>query len=148
MSKFEDHELIILGNHRDELSLLMVCTRCRRHRYVEIKDRDSFISLQHLLPREAVMARVNMIYQAGGWSSWLLKTCVYLATNAAWHAHANWLTQVPLPDSGEYRGLDAHMLRQPWKSGFYQKISWYRSALASCRNGDFIPAGTCSVGWW
>ena len=69
MSRFEDHELIILetGRMGEPINGLRKMS-IGRHRYVEIKDGDLvYIVTTPSIAKEAVMARVeNMIYQAGG----------------------------------------------------------------------------------
>ena len=69
MSRFEDHELIILetGRMGEPINGLRKMS-IGRHRYVEIKDGDLvYIVTTPSIAKEAVMARVeNMVYQAGG----------------------------------------------------------------------------------
>lgn len=69
MSKFEDHELIILetGRMGEPINGLRKMS-IGRHRYVEIKEGDLvYIVTTPSIAKEALVARVeNMIYQAGG----------------------------------------------------------------------------------
>lgn len=69
MSRFEDHELIILetGRMGEPINGLRKMS-IGRHRYVEIKDGDLvYIATAPSIAKEAFVARVeNMIYQAGG----------------------------------------------------------------------------------
>ena len=69
MSRFEDHELIILetGRMGEPINGLRKMS-IGRHRYVEIKmETWSYIVTTPSIAKEAVVARVeNMVYQAGG----------------------------------------------------------------------------------
>lgn len=114
MSRFEDHELIILETGRmgepiNGLSKMSI----GRHRYVQIKDGDLvYIVTTPSIAKEAVVARVeNMIYKAGG-------RVKLITQNLRVSGHANGrdlqlmmnLLQPKylFPIQGEYRELQAH----------------------------------------
>ena len=81
MSRFEDHELIILetGRMGEPINGLRKMS-IGRHRYVEIKDGDLvYIVTTPSIAKEAVMARVeNMVYRYGvSRQTDYPKACVY-----------------------------------------------------------------------
>lgn len=114
MSKFEDHELIILetGRMGEPINGLRKMS-IGRHRYVQIKDGDLvYIITTPTVSKEAMVARVeNLIYQAGG----MVKS---VTDNLRVSGHGNaYDLQLMLnilkpkylfPIQGEYRQLDAH----------------------------------------
>lgn len=113
ISKFEDHELVILetGRMGEPLKGLEKMTR-GRHRYVQIKDGDLvFIVTTPSVAKEAVVARVeNLIYKAGGSVKLITKSL-----SVSGHANGrdlqllfNLLQPTYLfPIQGEYRELAA-----------------------------------------
>ncbi|MDU7074597.1 MAG: ribonuclease J [Streptococcus peroris] len=114
MSRFEDHELIILetGRMGEPINGLRKMS-IGRHRYVEIKDGDLvYIVTTPSIAKEAVMARVeNMVYQAGG-----VVKLITQNLRVSGHGNARDLQlminllqpQYLFPIQGEYRELDAH----------------------------------------
>ncbi|BAV55036.1 ribonuclease J [Streptococcus pyogenes] len=114
MSKFEDHELIILeaGRMGEPINSLQKMA-AGRHRYVQIKEGDLvYIVTTPSTAKEAMVARVeNLIYKAGG--------SVKLITQnlrVSGHANGRYLQllmnllkpQYLFPVQGEYRDLAAH----------------------------------------
>ncbi|HER6417258.1 TPA: ribonuclease J [Streptococcus pyogenes] len=114
MSKFEDHELIILeaGRMGEPINSLQKMA-AGRHRYVQIKEGDLvYIVTTPSTAKEAMVARVeNLIYKAGG--------SVKLITQSlrvSGHANGRDLQllmnllkpQYLFPVQGEYRDLAAH----------------------------------------
>ncbi|HEP1482461.1 TPA: ribonuclease J [Streptococcus pyogenes] len=114
MSKFEDHELIILeaGRMGEPINSLQKMA-AGRHRYVQIKEGDLvYIVTTPSMAKEAMVARVeNLIYKAGG--------SVKLITQSlrvSGHANGRDLQllmnllkpQYLFPVQGEYRDLAAH----------------------------------------
>lgn len=114
MSKFEDHELIILeaGRMGEPINSLQKMA-VGRHRYVQIKEGDLvYIVTTPSTAKEAMVARVeNLIYKAGG-------SVKLITQNLRVSGHANGrdlqllinLTkpQYLFPVQGEYRDLAAH----------------------------------------
>lgn len=114
MSKFEDHELIILeaGRMGEPINSLQKMA-AGRHRYVQIKEGDLvYIVTTPSTAKEAMVARVeNLIYKAGG-------SVKLIIQNLRVSGHANGrdlqllinLTkpQYLFPVQGEYRDLAAH----------------------------------------
>ena len=120
MSRFEDHELIILetGRMGEPINGLRKMS-IGRHRYVEIKDGDLvYIVTTPSIAKEAVVARVeNMVYQAGG--------IVKLITSS-------------LRVSGHGNARDLQLMINI----FIPK----RGTVMEYEKGDFVPAGSISAG--
>ena len=114
MSKFEDHELIILetGRMGEPINGLRKMS-VGRHRYVEIKDGDMvYVVTTPSIAKEAEVARVeNMIYQAGG-----VVRSITQNLRVSGHGNARDLQlminlmrpKFLFPIQGEYRDLAAH----------------------------------------
>lgn len=114
MSKFEDHELIILeaGRMGESINSLQKMA-AGRHRYVQIKEGDLvYIVTTPSTAKEAMVARVeNLIYKAGG-------SVKLITQNLRVSGHANGRDlqllmnllkpQYLFPVQGEYRDLAAH----------------------------------------
>lgn len=114
MSKFEDHELIILeaGRMGEPINSLQKMA-VGRHRYVQIKEGDLvYIVTTPSTAKEAMVARVeNLIYKAGG-------SVKLITQNLRVSGHANGRDlqllmnllkpQYLFPVQGEYRDLAAH----------------------------------------
>ncbi|HEQ0284332.1 TPA: ribonuclease J [Streptococcus pyogenes] len=114
MSKFEDHELIILeaGRMGEPINSLQKMAS-GRHRYVQIKEGDLvYIVTTPSTAKEAMVARVeNLIYKAGG-------SVKLITQNLRVSGHANGRDlqllmnllkpQYLFPVQGEYRDLAAH----------------------------------------
>ncbi|HER5569680.1 TPA: ribonuclease J [Streptococcus pyogenes] len=114
MSKFEDHELIILeaGRMGEPINGLQKMA-AGRHRYVQIKEGDLvYIVTTPSTAKEAMVARVeNLIYKAGG-------SVKLITQNLRVSGHANGRDlqllmnllkpQYLFPVQGEYRDLAAH----------------------------------------
>lgn len=114
MSKFEDHELIILeaGRMGEPIKSLQKMA-AGRHRYVQIKEGDLvYIVTTPSTAKEAMVARVeNLIYKAGG-------SVKLITQNLRVSGHANGRDlqllmnllkpQYLFPVQGEYRDLAAH----------------------------------------
>ncbi|MGJ0022105.1 ribonuclease J [Streptococcus dysgalactiae] len=114
MSKFEDHELIILeaGRMGEPINSLQKMA-AGRHRYVQIKEGDLvYIVTTPSTAKEAMVARVeNLIYKAGG-------SVKLITQNLRVSGHANgrdlqllinlMKPQYLFPVQGEYRDLAAH----------------------------------------
>ncbi|HFX5604637.1 TPA: ribonuclease J [Streptococcus pyogenes] len=114
MSKFEDHELIILeaGRMGEPINSLQKMV-AGRHRYVQIKEGDLvYIVTTPSTAKEAMVARVeNLIYKAGG-------SVKLITQNLRVSGHANGRDlqllmnllkpQYLFPVQGEYRDLAAH----------------------------------------
>ena len=153
MSKFEDHELIILetGRMGEPINGLRKMS-IGRHRYVEIKDGDLvYIVTTPSIAKEAVVARVeNMIYQAGG-----VVKLITQNLRVSGHANARDLQlmlnllqpKYLFPIQGEYRGLDAHA-KAAMEVGILPEniLIPNRGSVMSYENGDFVPAGAVSAG--
>ena len=153
MSRFEDHELIILetGRMGEPINGLRKMS-IGRHRYVEIKDGDLvYIVTTPSIAKEAVMARVeNMIYQAGG-----VVKLITQSLRVSGHGNARDLQlminllqpKYLFPIQGEYRGLDAHA-KAAMEVGILPEniLIPKRGSIMSYENGDFVPAGAVSAG--
>lgn len=114
MSKFEDHELVILetGRMGEPINSLQKMA-IGRHRFIQIKDGDLvYIVTTPSIAKEAVVARVeNMIYKAGG-------SVKLITQNLRVSGHANgrdlqlmlnlMKPKYLFPIQGEYRDLAAH----------------------------------------
>ncbi|HHH4977610.1 TPA: ribonuclease J [Streptococcus pyogenes] len=114
MSKFEDHELIILeaGRMGEPINSLQKMA-AGRHRYVQIKEGDLvYIVTTPSTAKEAMVARVeNLIYKTGG-------SVKLITQNLRVSGHANGRDlqllmnllkpQYLFPVQGEYRDLAAH----------------------------------------
>ncbi|HES4361712.1 TPA: ribonuclease J [Streptococcus pyogenes] len=114
MSKFEDHELIVLeaGRMGEPINSLQKMA-AGRHRYVQIKEGDLvYIVTTPSTAKEAMVARVeNLIYKAGG-------SVKLITQNLRVSGHANGRDlqllmnllkpQYLFPVQGEYRDLAAH----------------------------------------
>ncbi|MCF1285091.1 ribonuclease J [Streptococcus sinensis] len=153
MSKFEDHELIILetGRMGEPINGLRKMS-IGRHRYVEIKDGDLvYIVTTPSIAKEAVVARVeNMIYQAGG-----VVKLITQNLRVSGHANARDLQlminllqpKYLFPIQGEYRGLDAHA-KAAMEVGILPEniLIPKRGSIMAYEKGDFVPAGAVPAG--
>ena len=153
MSKFEDHELIILetGRMGEPINGLRKMS-IGRHRYVEIKEGDLiYIVTTPSIAKEAVVARVeNMIYQAGG-----IVKLITQNLRVSGHANARDLQlminllqpKYLFPIQGEYRGLDAHA-KAAMEVGMLPENIFIpkRGSIMEYDHGDFVPAGAVSTG--
>ena len=153
MSKFEDHELIILetGRMGEPINGLRKMS-IGRHRYVEIKEGDLiYIVTTPSIAKEAVVARVeNMIYQAGG-----IVKLITQNLRVSGHANARDLqlminllqAKYLFPIQGEYRGLDAHA-KAAMEVGMLPENIFIpkRGSIMEYDHGDFVPAGAVSAG--
>ena len=153
MSKFEDHELIILetGRMGEPINGLRKMS-IGRHRYVEIKEGDLiYIVTTPSIAKEAVVARVeNMIYQAGG-----IVKLITQNLRVSGHANARDLQRMInllqpkylFPIQGEYRGLDAHA-KAAMEVGMLPENIFIpkRGSIMEYDHGDFVPAGAVSAG--
>ena len=153
MSKFEDHELIILetGRMGEPINGLRKMS-IGRHRYVEIKEGDLiYIVTTPSIAKEAVVARVeNMIYQAGG-----IVELITQNLRVSGHANARDLQlminllqpKYLFPIQGEYRGLDAHA-KAAMEVGMLPENIFIpkRGSIMEYDHGDFVPAGAVSAG--
>ena len=153
MSKFEDHELIILetGRMGEPINGLRKMS-IGRHRYVEIEEGDLiYIVTTPSIAKEAVVARVeNMIYQAGG-----IVKLITQNLRVSGHANARDLQlminllqpKYLFPIQGEYRGLDAHA-KAAMEVGMLPENIFIpkRGSIMEYDHGDFVPAGAVSAG--
>ena len=153
MSRFEDHELIILetGRMGEPINGLRKMS-IGRHRYVEIKDGDLvYIVTTPSIAKEAVMARVeNMVYQAGG----VVKQ-ITQSLRVSGHGNARDLQLMInllrpnylFPIQGEYRELDAHA-RLAMEVGILPENIFIpkKGSIMEYDHGDFVPAGSVSAG--
>ena len=153
MSKFEDHELIILetGRMGEPINGLRKMS-IGRHRYVEIKEGDLiYIVTTPSIAKEAVVARVeNMIYQAGG-----IVKLISQNLRVSGHGNARDLQlminllqpKYLFPIQGEYRGLDAHA-KAAMEVGMLPENIFIpkRGSIMEYDHGDFVPAGAVSAG--
>lgn len=153
MSKYEDHELIILetGRMGEPINGLRKMS-IGRHRYVEIKDGDLvYIVTTPSIAKEAVVARVeNMIYQAGG-------TVKLITQNLRVSGHGNardlqlMINLVKpkflFPIQGEYRELDAHA-KVAMEVGILPENIFIpkRGDIMEYEKGDFVHAGSIPAG--
>ena len=153
MSRFEDHELIILetGRMGEPINgLRKMSIGC--HRYVEIKDGDLvYVVTTPSIAKEAVVARVeNMIYQAGG-----IVKLITSSLRVSGHGNARDLQlminllrpKYLFPIQGEYRELDAHA-RVAMEVGILPENIFIpkRGTVMEYEKGDFVPAGSVSAG--
>ena len=153
MSRFEDHELIILetGRMGEPINGLRKMS-IGRHRYVEIKDGDLvYIVTTPSIAKEAVMARVeNMIYQAGG-----VVRLITSSLRVSGHGNARDLQlminllrpRYLFPIQGEYRELDAHA-RAAMAVGMLPEHIFIpkKGSTMSYEHGDFVPSGSITAG--
>ena len=153
MSRFEDHELIILetGRMGEPINGLRKMS-IGRHRYVEIKEGDLvYIVTTPSIAKEAVMARVeNMVYQAGG-----VVKLITSSLRVSGHGNARDLQlminllrpKYLFPIQGEYRELDAHA-RVAMEVGILPENIFIpkRGTVMEYEKGDFVPAGSVSAG--
>ena len=153
MSKFEDHEQIILetGRMGEPINGLRKMS-IGRHRYVEIKEGDLiYIVTTPSIAKEAVVARVeNMIYQAGG-----IVKLITQNLRVSGHGNARDLQlminllqpKYLFPIQGEYRGLDAHA-KAAMEVGMLPENIFIpkRGSIMEYDHGDFVPAGAVSAG--
>ena len=153
MSRFEDHELIILetGRMGEPINGLRKMS-IGRHRYVEIKDGDLvYVVTTPSIAKEAVVARVeNMIYQAGG-----IVKLITSSLRVSGHGNARDLQlminllrpKYLFPIQGEYRELDAHA-RVAMEVGILPENIFIpkRGTVMEYEKGDFVPAGSVSAG--
>ena len=153
MSRFEDHELIILetGRMGEPINGLRKMS-IGRHRYVEIKDGDLvYIVTTPSIAKEAVVARVeNMVYQAGG-----IVKLITSSLRVSGHGNARDLQlminllrpKYLFPIQGEYRELDAHA-RIAMEVGILPENIFIpkRGTVMEYEKGDFVPAGSISAG--
>lgn len=153
MSKFEDHELIILetGRMGEPINGLRKMS-IGRHRYVEIKEGDLiYIVTTPSIAKEAVVARVeNMIYQAGG-----IVKLITQNLRVSGHGNARDLQlminllqpKYLFPIQGEYRGLDAHA-KAAMEVGMLPENIFIpkHGSIMEYDHGDFVPAGAVSAG--
>ena len=147
MSRFEDHELIILetGRMGEPINGLRKMS-IGRHRYVEIKDGDLvYIVTTPSIAKEAVMARVeNMIYQAGG-----VVKLITQSLRVSGHGNARDLQLMInllqpnylFPIQGEYRELDAHA-KAAMAVGMLPEHIFIpkKGTTMSYEHGDFVPS--------
>ena len=153
MSRFEDHELIILetGRMGEPINGLRKMS-IGRHRYVEIKDGDLvYVVTTPSIAKEAVVARVeNMVYQAGG-----IVKLITSSLRVSGHGNARDLQlminllrpKYLFPIQGEYRELDAHA-RVAMEVGILPENIFIpkRGTVMEYEKGDFVPAGSVSAG--
>lgn len=153
MSKYEDHELIILetGRMGEPLNGLRKMS-IGRHRYVEIKDGDLvYIVTTPSISKEAVVARVeNMIYKAGGTVKSVTKNL-----HVSGHGNARDLQlmlnimkpKYLFPIQGEYRQLNAHA-KAALEIGMYPEniIIVKRGDVMAYEDGDFVHSGAVPAG--
>ena len=153
MSRFEDHELIILetGRMGEPINGLRKMS-IGRHRYVEIKEGDLvYIVTTPSIAKEAVMARVeNMVYQAGG----VVKPITH-SLRVSGHGNARDLQlminllqpQYLFPIQGEYRELDAHAKAAMAVGMLPERIFIPKKGTTmSYEHGDFVPSGAVTAG--
>ena len=153
MSKFEDHELIILetGRMGEPINGLRKMS-IGRHRYVEIKEGDLvYIVTTPSIAKEAVVARVeNMIYQAGG-----VVKLITQDLRVSGHGNERDLQlmlnllrpKFLFPIQGEYRELAAHA-KAAMAIGMLPENIFIpkRGSIMEYEKGDFVPAGAVSSG--
>ena len=153
MSRFEDHELIILetGRMGEPINGLRKMS-IGRHRYVEIKDGDLvYIVTTPSIAKESVMARVeNMIYQAGG-----VVKLITQSLRVSGHGNARDLQlminllqpKYLFPIQGEYRELDAHA-KAAMAVGMLPECILIpkKGTTMAYEHGDFVPSGAVSAG--
>ena len=150
MSKFEDHELIILetGRMGEPINGLRKMS-IGRHRYVEIKEGDLiYIVTTPSIAKEALVARVeNMIYQAGGVVTQDLRVSGH-GNERDLQLMLNLLQPKFLfPIQGEYRELAAHA-KAAMAVGMLPENIFIpkRGSIMEYEKGDFLPAGAVPAG--
>ena len=153
MSKFEDHELIILetGRMGEPINGLRKMS-IGRHRYVEIKEGDLvYIVTTPSIAKEALVARVeNMIYQAGG-----VVKLITQDLRVSGHGNERDLQlmlnllqpKFLFPIQGEYRELAAHA-KAAMAIGMLPENIFIpkRGSIMEYETDDFVPAGAVSSG--
>ena len=153
MSKFEDHELIILetGRMGEPINGLRKMS-IGRHRYVEIKEGDLvYIVTTPSIAKEALVARVeNMVYQAGG-----VVKLITQDLRVSGHGNERDLQlmlnllqpKFLFPIQGEYRELAAHA-KAAMAIGMLPENIFIpkRGSIMEYEKGDFVPAGAVSSG--
>ncbi len=153
MSKFEDHELIILetGRMGEPINGLRKMS-IGRHRYVEIKENDLvYIVTTPSIAKEALVARVeNMIYQAGG-----VVKLITQDLRVSGHGNERDLQlmlnllqpKFLFPIQGEYRELAAHA-KAAMAIGMLPENIFIpkRGSIMEYEKGDFVPSGAVSSG--
>ena len=153
MSKFEDHELIILetGRMGEPINGLRKMS-IGHHRYVEIKEGDLvYIVTTPSIAKEALVARVeNMIYQAGG-----IVKLITQDLRVSGHGNERDLQlmlnllqpKFLFPIQGEYRELAAHA-KAAMAIGMLPENIFIpkRGSIMEYEKGDFVPAGAVSSG--
>lgn len=153
MSKFEDHELIILetGRMGEPINGLRKMS-IGRHRYVEIKEGDLvYIVTTPSIAKEALVARVeNMIYQAGG-----VVKLITQDLRVSGHGNERDLQlmlnllqpKFLFPIQGEYRELAAHA-KAAMAIGMLPENIFIpkRGSIMEYETDDFVPSGTVSSG--
>lgn len=153
MSKFEDHELIILetGRMGEPINGLRKMS-IGRHRYVEIKEGDLvYIVTTPSIAKEALVARVeNMIYQAGG-----VVKLITQDLRVSGHGNERDLQlmlnllqpKFLFPIQGEYRELAAHA-KAAMAIGMLPENIFIpkRGSIMEYEKGDFVPAGAVPSG--
>lgn len=151
MSKFEDHELIILetGRMGEPINGLRKMS-IGRHRYVEIKEGDLvYIVTTPSIAKEALVARVeNMIYQAGG-----VVKLITQDLRVSGHGNERDLQlmlnllqpKFLFPIQGEYRELAAHA-KAAMAIGMLPENIFIpkRGSIMEYEKGDFVPSGAVS----
>ena len=152
MSKFEDHELIILetGRMGEPINGLRKMS-IGRHRYVEIKEGDLiYIVTTPSIAKEALVARVeNMIYQAGG-----VVKLITQDLRVSGHGNERDLQlmlnllqpKFLFPIQGEYRELAAHA-KAAMAVGMLPENIFIpkRGSIMEYEKGDFLPAGDVMI---
>ncbi|WP_247947776.1 ribonuclease J [Streptococcus constellatus] len=153
MSKFEDHELIILetGRMGEPINGLRKMS-IGRHRYVEIKEGDLiYIVTTPSIAKEALVARVeNMIYQAGG-----VVKLITQDLRVSGHGNERDLQlmlnllqpKFLFPIQGEYRELAAHA-KAAMAVGMLPENIFIpkRGSIMEYEKGDFLLAGAVPAG--
>lgn len=153
MSKFEDHELIILetGRMGEPINGLRKMS-IGRHRYVEIKEGDLvYIVTTPSIAKEALVARVeNMIYQAGG-----VVKLITQDLRVSGHGNERDLQlmlnllqpKFLFPIQGEYRELAAHA-KAAMAIGMLPENIFIpkRGSIMEYETDDFVPSGAVSSG--
>lgn len=153
MSKFEDHELIILetGRMGEPINGLRKMS-IGRHRYVEIKEGDLvYIVTTPSIAKEALVARVeNMIYQAGG-----VVKLITQDLRVSGHGNERDLQlmlnllqpKFLFPIQGEYRELAAHA-KAAMAIGMLPENIFIpkRGSIMEYEKGDFVLSGAVSSG--
>ena len=154
MSKFEDHELIILetGRMGEPINGLRKMS-IGRHRYVEIKEGDLIyiVTTPPIAKEASVVARVeNMIYQARG-----VVKLITQDLRVSGHGNERDLQlmlnllqpKFLFPIQGEYRELAAHA-KAAMAVGMLPENIFIpkRGSIMEYEKGDFLPAGAVPAG--